>query len=229
MADNTSLGALERLSDILSNKDETTFQLESTTADSHILSDKLGVPYKQKNNRTYKASMLQFTTYNFIVNITTTNNVFRYSNNGGSTWKTILYPTPAAVEIDQIDTEIKRRRANNDWDEANNKYYINIIARVDINRFAAEITHENYRLDLEVANTITNFFGFNENTTPLAKGYHIADNQAVITTVNLIHLTCDIIDGGYVKGKPRGIIFTIPSFTVPIGAKIIAMPINPTA
>ena len=39
-----------------------------------------------------------------------------------------------------------------------------------------------------------------------------------------IDLDCNIIQGGIVDGIEKQIIYDIPSFTVPIGAKIIEQP-----
>ena len=112
------------LIDILSNKYEQTFQLESIDKNSSIMETTLINPIKLDSKRTYKASMLFFTTYNFIVNINETNNIFRYSHNSGNDWNVITLPI-GSYEISQIDAEIKRNmKLNNHWDSKNNKFYI---------------------------------------------------------------------------------------------------------
>ena len=91
------------LIDVLSNKYEQTFQLESIDKNSSIMETTLINPIKLDSKRTYKAGMLFFTTYNFIVNINETNNIFRYSHDSVN-WNTITLPI-GAYEISQIDTK----------------------------------------------------------------------------------------------------------------------------
>ena len=216
---------LEKIIDsINADKYQETFRLESITKDSHILKTLLKVPINLNPERHYRAGLRYFSVYNFIVNITDKNNVFRYSHNSGTNWNSIKLPQ-GAFEIQQIDEEIKRlMRVKNHYDSTNNSYYINIIAKQGINKIAIDINNSNYRVDRNISNSVTKFFGFNNNTTPLTQGYHIAENQAEITDVFTIDLKCNIIDGGYVRGEKRQIIYDIPSFTVPIGAKIIEQP-----
>ena len=81
-------------------------------------------------------------------------------------------------------------------------------------------------MDRHHEHSITNFLGFTSNSEPLSKGYHLAENPAVISTVHTLDLECNIIQGGIVRGEEKQIIYDIPSFTVPIGAKIIEQPQN---
>ena len=82
------------------------------------------------------------------------------------------------------------------------------------------------QVDRNVNNTLTNFLGFTNNTTLFSKGYYIAKIQAVISDVYIIDLECNINQGGIINGMEKQIIYDIPSFTVPIGAKIIEQPQN---
>ena len=207
---------LQQLIDNLeSSKFEETIRLESINENSSILRTKLKVPIQLNPDRHYKAGLRYFTVYNNIVNIDNTNNVFRYKKS--NVWKTITIIS-GAYEITQIDAEIKRQLGD---DEA-----INIFARPEINRLGINITKDGFQVDRNTNNTITNFLGFTNNTTPLSKGYHIAENQAVISDVYTIDLECNIIQGGIINGIEKQIIYDIPSFTVPIGAKIIEQPQN---
>ena len=200
---------------IEASKFEETIRLESINENSSILKTKLKKPIKLNPDRHYKAGLRYFTVYNNIVNIDNTNNIFRYNN--GSGWKVITLIT-GAYEITQIDAEIKRQMNDNEA--------INIIARPEINRLGINITKDGFQVDRNINNTLTNFLGFTNNTTPLSKGYHIAENQAVISDVYTIDLECNIIQGGIINGMEKQIIYDIPSFTVPIGAKIIEQPQN---
>ena len=178
-----------------------TVRLESITESSSILRTKLKVPIKLNPDRHYKAGLRYFTVYNHVINIDNTNNVFRYNNGGG--WKTVII-LPGAYEVKQIDAEIKRL--------INDTEAFNIIARPEINRLGIEIIKERFQLDRTHDHTITNFLGFTKNSTPLGKGYHIAENPAVISTVHTLDLECNIIQGGIVRGEEKQIIYDIPSF-----------------
>ena len=198
-----------------SSKFEIMIRLESITESSSILRTKLKLPIKLNLDRHYKASLRYFTVYNHVINIDSTNNVFRYNN--GSGWKTVII-LPGAYEVKQINAKIKRL--------INDTEAFNIIARPEINRLGIEIIKERFQVDGAHDHTITNFLGFTKNSTPLGKGYHIAENPAVISTVHTLDLECNIIQGGIVRGEEKQIIYDIPSFTVPVGAKIIEQPQN---
>ena len=209
---------LQKLVDsINADKFQETFRLESITKDSHILRTKLNTAINLNPERHYRAGLRYFSVYNFIVNITDKNNVFRYSHNSGTNWNVINLPQ-GAFEISQIDQEIKRlMRTKNQYNSTNNKYYINIIAKQEINEIIIDISNSNYRVDRNVNKNVIKFFGFNSNITPLSQGYHIAENQAEITEVYTIDLKCNIIDGGYVHGEKRQLfifmIFQVLLFT----------------
>ena len=207
---------LQQLIDCLeSSKFEVTIRLESISENSSILKSKLKVPIKLNPDRRYKAGLRYFTVYNHVINIDNINNVFRY--NVGTDWRVISI-LPGAYEVKQINAEVKRQI---DDTEA-----FNIIARPEINRLGIEIIKERFRVDRAHEHSITNFLGFTKNTTPLGKGYHIAENPAVISTVHTLDLECNITQGGIVRGEEKQIIYDIPSFTVPMGAKIIEQPQN---
>ena len=123
-------------------------------------------------------------------------------------------------------------RYRNHYDFSNNSYYINIIPKPSINKIIFNITNSDYQLDRNIENTITNYFGFNNNPLPLSNGYHIAENIMEIISVYTVDVWTNISDGSYTVNKyngyaeTTGIIYDIPSMTVPIGYKVIEMPTN---
>jgi hypothetical protein len=52
----------------------------------------------------------------------------------------------------------------------------------------------------------------------------IADNAMVIISVDTIDITCNLTEGSYINGSQTGVIYDIPSLTVPVGYKIIEYP-----
>ena len=218
----------EKLQQIINNieasKFEETIRLESINDDSSILKTKLNVPIKLDPSRHYKVGLRYLSLYNNITNINSTNNNFHCSN--GQRPGTISKITesitllPGAYEITQIDAELKRQLAQHGVGGDS----FDIIAHPEINRIAIHIKKEGFQIDRNIFNSITTFLGFTKNATPLSKGYHVADNQAAITDIHTIDIECSIAEGDIVKGLPKQIIYDMPSFTVPIGAKIIEQP-----
>ena len=208
-----------------------TFRLESISTDSSILSLRLRSPIQLDKNLDYKVGLRYLSFYNQIVNIDNTNNIFKYSHNNGTDWTTLTINN-GSWEITELDKEIKRMMKNrNHYDSANNSYYINIIPKPTINKIVFNITNANYQLDRNIENTITNYFGFNNNSLPLTNGYHIAENIMEIISVHTVDIWTNISDGSYTLNPygyadTSGIIYDIPSMTVPIGYKVIEMPTN---
>ena len=216
---------LQELIDSLNaSKFEETFRLESIDPDSHILKTTLENPIQLNPKRHYNAGLWYFTVFNYIINIDSTNNIFKYSNDRGTSWHTIELLT-GSYTVDKLDKEIKRQmKLKGHHNATNDTAYINLLTKPENNRLVLEITNETYLVDRKVTRSVTSFLGFKLNPSPLSKGYHIADKSAVISEVYTIDLRCNIIRGGFVKGKQRQIIYDIPSFTVPITAKIIEQP-----
>ena len=77
-------------------------------------------------NMIFTAKMNSFSGWNTIVNVDSTNNLFRYSTDNGTTWKLITIPQ-GAFDVTQIRDEIKRVMVlNNDWNSTTQTYYIDI-------------------------------------------------------------------------------------------------------
>ena len=216
---------IEKMIDnIESSKFMETIRLESIDNNSSILETTLNPPIKLDPTKHYKVGLRFFTMYNFITNINNTNNVFRYSHDNGTTWNSITL-LEGAYEFSQIVAELNRQmKISNHWDLVNDKNFIEIVAKGEINKIVIDISSPNYQLDRNVNNTITEFFGFNKNATVLSQGYNIAENNAQISNVSTIDLECNLITGGIVGGNQKQIIYDMPSFSVPIGYKIIEQP-----
>ena len=70
-------------------------------------------------NKKYEAVLLSIDLYNSIPNITEENNKFKYSTDGGSTWK-ILTLNTGSYDLSAINDEIQRLMIiNDDYDKVN--------------------------------------------------------------------------------------------------------------
>ena len=75
-------------------------------------------------------ALVNLETYYSIPNITSKNNLFRYSPDAGVTvnWFVITIPT-GSYDIEDINDVIQRgMKANDHWDETNEEYYVTILA-----------------------------------------------------------------------------------------------------
>jgi hypothetical protein len=146
----------EIISRYMAGKLGMTFRLESLDKDSSILSANLNPPYKLDPNKNYKVGLRYMAFFNQIVNLDTTNNVFRYSKDSGTTWISHIIPV-GSWEISQLNTEIQRlMKIDGNYDSTKDLYYINLIPKPAINKIVIEITNTTYKFDRNVQNTITN-------------------------------------------------------------------------
>ena len=61
-------------------------------------------------------------------------------------------------------------KLNKHYDSKNDKYYINILPRASINKIVIEITDDKYKIDRNIQNSITNYFGFKSSSNNISKG-----------------------------------------------------------
>src|SRR5215469_1337074 len=97
-------------------------------------------------------------------NITNENNNFTYSTDDGRNWKTILLDI-GSYELQAINNEIQRHLiSNDDYNKETNKNYISITVNVSKVKSIVHISHNNYKIDVNVPNSIGSTLGFNSLT-----------------------------------------------------------------
>jgi len=168
----------------------------------------------------YEAALLSLDIYNSIPNITESkNNIFKYSTDNGTTWKTITLNT-GAYELAAINDEIKRQLiANGDDDKA-------ITLTANVSRLTSIVIIENlsYKVDFGVPNSIGSILGF--GGVVIGHGYNESPNIVDIMQINSILVNIDIIMGSYVNGSPSPTIYSFYPNVAP-GYKIVERP-NPS-
>jgi hypothetical protein len=170
-------------------------------------------------NKKYEAALLSLDIYNSIPNITTENNIFKYSTDNGTTWKIIALNT-GAYELVAIDNEIKRQMiANGDSDSA-----ISITANVSRLTSIVSIENKDYKVDFDAPKSIGSILGFGE--VVIGFGYNESPNIVNIMQINSILVNIDIIMGSYVNGSPSPAIYSFYPNVAP-GYKIVERP-NPS-
>ena len=170
------------------------------------------------SEKVYKAAVTSFSTFNSIKNVyKDKNDTLKASTDEGATWKTITI-RPGSYEITTIDKEIKRQLGIPNKDEK--KFYLKVETTVNRISLTLDIKHQ---IDFNVPNSISSLLGF-EKKKYTGAAYHIGENLPKITDVNSIVIHCDLIEGGYLKGKVSNALYSFPSFKVGIGYKMNEQP-----
>ena len=165
----------------------------------------------QKN---YKAALTSFSTYNSLKNIyASRNDTFKYSKDAGKTWK-IIKLQPGCYEINSINKEIIRQTGID-------KKQLNFNIETTVNRISLTLD-ENHQVDFSVENSLSTLLGFDKKI--YTKGFHVGSNLPKITDINSIVVHCNIVQGAYLNGESTNALYSFPSYSVPIGYKIVKEP-----
>jgi len=192
------------------------------SGDTTIIAKQFTMPLVLEENKEYEAALIHLSTYNSIPNITQNNNVFKYSTDGGASWK-IIELEKGAYEFKDIINEIKEiMYVNGDYiinDNGKIAYFIDF----DIKQLSCliEIANENYKIDFNCENSIGSVFGF--GTEMLERGYHKSPQNIKITNINSILVNVDLISHSYLNENLFPILYEFYP-KVPLGYKIIEKP-----
>jgi len=169
-------------------------------------------PLEFGTDENWVIGLLSLETYYSFSNIDNTNNIFTYSIDNGTTWKTITLP-PGAYEIGQINSEIKRLMLPDEG--------IEILANTITLGSIVDITAPAYQVDFTVANSISSVLGFNPQI--LLVGYNVSNTVVNILDVNTILVNCNIVNNSYLKGSHSPILYSFFPNVSP-GKKIVKEP-----
>lgn len=179
---------------------------------------------KLQEDKEYEAALLSIDMYYSFPNIADENNKFKYSNDGGQTWKTITLDT-GSYELMHINDEIQRQMIiNGDYNEDTKECYITITANVTKLKSIVIITNPSYKVDFGVENSIGQILGF--SSFIISHGYNESENIVDIMKINSILINIDLISGSYVNGKQSSVIYSFFPNVSP-GHKIVERP-NPS-
>ena len=153
---------------------------------------KYSPPISLDDSKQHEAALLSIDLFNSIPNITNLNNVLRYSKDDGNSWVNIELDT-GSYELSAINNEFQRLMAiNGDYDHtADNPYYITITANLSELKSIVHISHDSYKIDFSVPNSIGSVLGFTNEI--IGKGYNESPNIVNIIQVNSILVNLDII------------------------------------
>lgn len=171
----------------------------------------------------YEIALVNLETYYSFPNINSSNNSLRYSSDGGKTWQLIQIPE-GSYEITDLNRAIHlQMKQRNHYDKFNNHYYVSLTANDSTLRTVLEINNPTYQVDFNVPNSLSSTLGFNAKT--YSSGYHESENIVNILSLNVIFVEIDIINGSYVNGKQKSVIYSFFPNVSP-GYKIVETPLN---
>ena len=93
---------------------------------------------------------------------------------------------------------------------------------IDKIKLEAELTSTKCKMINKIFVNFTNVANLLGFTSGVYKpGLYISQNKINISNINTINIECDLIQGGFYNGIKDNFLYNFPSFTVPVGYKII--------
>ena len=149
-------------------------------------------PIYAPSGRRLEIALVGLRTYRSWANINSSNNLFVYSLNSGSSWFKIEIPE-GAYELEMIEAEIHRQLPEGSKD------HITITPNLATLKAVIDITSKDFVVSMEHS-TLRSVLGWLESGN-LTMGRHEAPNIVNITHVNEVLIHCNIVDGSYIDGK----------------------------
>lgn len=186
---------------------------------SSILETTLFPALRLSESKEWEAALLDFTTFNSIPNVSEglNNKIYYYKSKddkGNLIDEHVISLSTGAYEIDDINKVLQKKLGEKNIKiEANNSL------------LKAEITSK-YYIDFSKPNSIGSLLGFPTSAKVLEPNVtHIGINTVNIIQVNVINISCNIIQGSYLNGVNKHILHSFYP-TVEPGFKIVEKPHN---
>ena len=179
----------------------------------------LNYELKLDSNKKYKLGLKYFSVYNSIRNINEQNNKMKVSKDAGKTW-TLITLLPGSYEYISINQVLSEKLGSH-----KGKPYIEFEGNLNLNKIKL-ITRFKCQVDFDVDNSINELLGFEKQKYVKTT---LAPNKANIENdIDVMNIHCNLIDGGFFNKHKQQIIYSIPTFTEPIGYRIIEKPFQTT-
>ena len=170
-------------------------------------------------NKNYKLGLKYFSVYNSIRNVSEQNNQLKISKDDGKTFK-LLTLLPGSYEYVSINEYIAQF-VGSYRDRPNIEFEGNL----NLNKIKLNLRPK-HQVDFNVENSINELLGFEKK---LYTKSTLAPYKANIeNNIDIINIHCNLVDGGFFNKNKQQIIFSIPTFTVPIGYRIVEKPFQTT-
>jgi len=169
-----------------------------------------------KKNKSYEIALVNLETYYSFPNITTENNHFSYSPDGGGTWFQLRIPE-GSYDIEDINEFIQQKMKQNGHGNS-------VTISANTNTLKAVLILENgYQVDFRPDHSVSSVLGF--NNAVYSSDYQESENPVNILSINSILVNVDIISGSYLNGVRNPTIYSFFPNVAP-GYKIIETPAN---
>jgi hypothetical protein len=179
-------------------------------------------PIQLNKKKSHEIALVNLETYYSFPNVDATNNYFRYSPDGGSSWVEIYIPI-GSYDITDINETIQlKMRQNGHYDRGNEEYHITISANSNTLK-SVLLLGGNYQVDFRANNSVASVLGFNSDIYTLE--YQESENVVNILSINSLLVNVDIITGSYVNGSTQPTIYSFFPNISP-GYNIIETPVN---
>jgi len=177
----------------------------------------LNPPIELNKNKKYQMCLISLDTFYSFPNISTDRNSYRWSKDGGNTWYLVSLPI-GVYELDQLEHAIQYEIVK----EGGNRNGITLQANKVTFRIILKLKL-NYKIDFNVENSIRDVLGFDAKI--YNQPYIEATNIVNILNINAIHVQVDCINGSYIDGTYKPVIYSFFPSVSP-GYKIIEKPHN---
>lgn len=171
-------------------------------------------PIKLDDKGYHEIALVGLDMYHSIPNIDKDNNKFIYI------YKGVSYPfyiEEGCYEINNINDYIQKKCAENDHADL-----FEIRANANTLKCIIELKDPEVKIRFDSHRSLKSLLGFTTNTLE-GVGEHVSANIVSILSVNAILVHCNIIEGSYLNGVERPILYTFfPN--VPPGYKIVEKP-----
>lgn len=213
--------ALNKITNIMTRNFSTSFNVSS---DKSEITLKLSSSLKLDENYKYEMALTYFTTFNNISNVTSKNNQIIIYYDKSNTNGIIINIPEGAYELKEINKFLQDQIGSFEDGKSNiKKQRIELIP--DLTTGKCKMILNNIEVDFTSENSLNSLLGF-ENKK-YNTGFHLSEKIMDIIDIDTINIYCDLIYGGYsVDGIKNQIIYSFPSFSVPVGYKIIQFPNN---
>ena len=209
---------LKTIADNTSQKDSFKIIVSDNTTDFNT---KFNPPIQLNKNKSYEMALVNLETYYSIPNITSRNNTFKYSPDGGENWMTVDIPT-GSYDIEDINSVIQREmKANGHWDATNEEYYVSLLANPNTMKAILNIEN-NYQVSFKFGNSLRKILGFNSKIYTVSQE---SERVVDILSINSILVNTNVISGSYVNGANKPTIYSFFPNVSP-GHKIVEHPKN---
>ncbi|ESO88626.1 hypothetical protein LOTGIDRAFT_165410 [Lottia gigantea] len=199
----------------MSNKEQL-FVITSNKSDIKL---SLDYEYELDRNQEYELGLKYFTVYNSIRNINEKNNQIKISTDNGVTFKTIRL-LPGSYEYIAINEYLSEYGGS-----VNGKNNIEFEGNLNLNKIKL-ILRNNSQVDFNVENSLNTLLGFDKRV--YTQSTLVPHKANIENDIDVINIHCNLINGGFFNKYKRQIIYSLPTFTVPIGYRIIEKPFQTT-